>query len=127
MIKDIPMKTMVGLLLTVIIGMLGYYLPHLDSRIDKLSSKIDEVSKKVTETEVKIAYTLGIINTTLPKINLLTAVSISSSKGIPIQDFVKAIPLFQQDPIQAKKYLENQLNFSPKEINSVIRSGDTPN
>jgi hypothetical protein len=112
--------TVIGVLLVCLLGGVSFFLLQLGQKIDAQSEIVNSQSQKIIRLEKNFAIVVSVLNTKMPNTNLSTLVTLSAKKDIAPEKVASVVPMIEQNPVQARVYLKDEMYFDAKEVNAVM-------
>ena len=117
--------TIIGVLIAALLSGVGFYLYQLDKKIEDQSQRfanlIDSQLGRIIRLEKNFAIVVSVLNTKMPSTDLPALVTLSEKKDIPPEKVAAVIPMLQNNPAEASRYLKNEMYFNSREVNAVIK------
>lgn len=109
MSRDLSNALLGGVFL-IAIAVFSYLIHRLDSQADQ-----------ITKLETSVTVIMSALHIQMPRTNFDALTSASASRNIPPEKVATVIPMIEKDPEKAKFYMEHELHFNPREIDSVMK------
>jgi hypothetical protein len=103
-------SALLGGVFVVTVAVFGYFIHRLDVQADQ-----------ITKLETIVTVIMSASHIHMPRTNFDALVSVSTSKNIPPEKVAAVIPMIEKNSAQAKVYMQQQLDFNPREIDSVMK------